>query len=109
MYTMANLPQEMQNRVVSQMNRMPIGINIGYRDEVFPMMYGPNVRAMKAMYSPQGAIANDTQPSGMSSAMSAMAPYMYMIANQIKNQNGSGFDPGMPSNYNPNQSWPYFD
>ena len=90
MYTMANLPQEMQNRLTNQMSSMPVGINIGYKGQTYPMMYGPQMRALKALYSPQGAIANDTQPSGMSSAMSAMAPYMYMMANQIQNTNGGG-------------------
>jgi hypothetical protein len=91
MYTMANLPSEMQNRVLSQMNSMPMGMNVNYKGQNYPMMYGPQMRAIKAMYSPQGSIPYQNQPSGMSSAMSAMAPYMYMMANQIKNQNGGPY------------------
>lgn len=95
MYMMANMPQDMQNRAVNQMNSMPMGMNVNYKGQNYPMMYGPNMRAMKAFYSPGGSIPYQSQPSGFSSGMSAMAPYMYMMANQIKNTNGSGYDPSM--------------
>ena len=88
MYMMANMPAEMQNRALAQMNSMPMGMNVGYKGQTYPMMYGPNMRAMKAFYTPGGSIPYQNQPSGMSSAMAAMTPYMYMMANQIRNTNG---------------------
>lgn len=109
MYMMQNMPPEMQQRALAQMNRMPMGANLSYKGQTFPMMYGPQMRAMKQFYSPGGSIPYQNNPSGMSSALAAAAPYMWQMANQTQNQGGGGFNNSMPSNYNPNQNFPYQD
>lgn len=87
MYTMANLPADMQNRLVGQMNSMPVGMNVSFGGQSFPGMYGPQMRAIKALYSPQGAIPyQPQQPSALSGAMIASAPLMWRAANQVQQQ-----------------------
>jgi len=87
MYTMQNLPQDMQDRLLGQVRGMPSGLNVNFGGQSYPMMYGPQMRAVNALYSPHGAIPYQAPtPSPIAGAMMASAPYYWRAANQVQSQ-----------------------
>jgi hypothetical protein len=105
MYTMQNIPSDIQERLLGQIRSMPTGMNVNFGGQTFPGMYGPQMRALNTLYSPHGAIPNQpVQPSALSAGMIASAPLMWRAANQVQQQQPMYY-PSSGYGYNDPSTW----
>lgn len=83
-----NMPDWAQQKFQPVLQGMPNQTNVMFGGQSYPSVYGPLMRAGQKLFSPQGQISQDYQPSGISSGLAAAAPYAWMAANKWNNNGG---------------------
>lgn len=77
------MPQNLQQDWMAASQRMPTTMSMGFGGRSFTMPYGPRFRMDSKLHSPMGSAysAQPYQPSPLTGALTAAAPYMSQAIN----------------------------
>ena len=91
--TWEKMPGWAQDKYSAAMGAMPATANVMWGGATYPSVYGPFSRASKQLWTPAGAAQMGYSPASLSSGLAAVAPWMWMAANN-QGMTGTGLQGG---------------